>query len=58
MDIELFINDLYKGLMVEFENGNICDYDELAELIEVACILGDDKDLKRIRNALVISTIG
>lgn len=57
MDNYLLINDVYQCLISEFENGNICEYDDLVELMEIALIMGDYGTAEEIRNAAVIATI-
>lgn len=57
MDNKLFIDKLYQCLILEFENGDIYEYDELEDLMDIALIMGDYGTAKEIRNAMIIATI-
>lgn len=57
MDNKLFIYKLYQCLISEFENGDIYEYDELEDLMDIALIMGDYETAEEIRNAMIIATI-
>lgn len=57
MDDKLFIYKLYQCLISEFDNGNIYEYDELEDLMNIALIMGDYGTAKEIRDAMIIATI-
>lgn len=57
MDNKLFIYKLYQCLISEFENGDIYEYEELEDLMDIALIMGDYGTAEEIRNAMIIATI-